>query len=43
MSAADHAQVGQGASVLQRYATRVNTVKINSSFYRPHRASTYAR
>lgn len=43
MSAADHAQVGQGASVLQRYATRVDAVEINSSFYRPHRASTYAR
>lgn len=43
MSAADRAQVGQGASVLQRYATRVDAVEINSSFYRPHRASTCAR
>lgn len=43
MSAADRAQVGQGASVLQRYATRVDAVEINCSFYRPHRASTCAR
>lgn len=42
ISAADRAQVGQGASVLQRYATRVDAVEINSSFYRPHRASTCA-
>ncbi|MGV7178388.1 DUF72 domain-containing protein [Xanthomonas axonopodis] len=41
--AADRAQFGEGASVLQRYATRFDAVEINSSFYRPHRASTYAR
>jgi uncharacterized protein YecE (DUF72 family) len=28
---------------LQRYAARFAAVEINSSFYRPHRASTYAR
>jgi uncharacterized protein YecE (DUF72 family) len=30
-------------SHLQRYAARFNAVEINSSFYRPHRAATYAR
>src|ERR1700753_2521473 len=35
--------VGDGASHLARYATRLNAVEINSSFYRPHRPSTYAR
>ena len=34
---------GAGASNLARYATRLNAVEINSSFYRPHRAATYAR
>ncbi|HEY4939951.1 MAG TPA: DUF72 domain-containing protein [Rhizomicrobium sp.] len=33
----------EGASVLARYATRLNAVEINSSFYRPHRPATYAR
>jgi uncharacterized protein YecE (DUF72 family) len=28
---------------LQRYASRLNAVEINSSFYRPHRRQTYAR
>ncbi|KAE9644674.1 DUF72 domain-containing protein [Pseudomonas sp. PB106] len=28
---------------LQRYAARLNCVEINSSFYRPHRRSTYER
>lgn len=28
---------------LTRYAARLNAVEINSSFYRPHRAATYAR
>ena len=28
---------------LQRYAARFNAVEINSSFYRPHQAATYAR
>ncbi|NVD74991.1 DUF72 domain-containing protein [Duganella sp. BJB1802] len=30
-------------SHLQRYARVMNAVEINSSFYRPHQASTYAR
>jgi len=34
---------GSGESVLERYATRLNAVEINSSFYRPHRQSTYRR
>lgn len=34
---------GHGNSVLQRYATRLPMVEINSSFYRPHLPSTYAR
>jgi uncharacterized protein YecE (DUF72 family) len=32
-----------GPSHLARYATRFNAVEINSSFYRPHRRSTYER
>jgi len=32
-----------GASNLQRYAAELDCVEINSSFYRPHRISTYAR
>ena len=34
---------GAGASHLARYATRLNAVEINSSFYRPHRRGTYER
>lgn len=34
---------GPGGSILERYATRLNAVEINSSFYRPHRAATYER
>jgi uncharacterized protein YecE (DUF72 family) len=30
-------------SQLERYASRLAAVEINSSFYRPHRPSTYAR
>jgi uncharacterized protein YecE (DUF72 family) len=30
-------------SHLQRYSGRLNAVEINSSFYRPHRRTTYAR
>lgn len=30
-------------SHLERYASRFNAVEINSSFYRPHRCSTYER
>lgn len=33
---------GSGA-VLERYATHFNAVEINSSFYRPHRRSTYEK
>ncbi len=32
-----------GDSVLERYARRFGGVEINSSFYRPHRPSTWAR
>ena len=32
-----------GASVLERYASRFNGVEINSSFYRPHQRKTYER
>ncbi|WP_263146739.1 DUF72 domain-containing protein [Pseudomonas sp. RIT-PI-AD] len=28
---------------LQRYASRLNAVELNSSFYRPHRPATYAK
>lgn len=34
---------GDGDSMLARYATRFDTVEINSSFYRPHRRQTYER
>ena len=30
-------------STLQRYTARFSAVEINSSFYRPHKSSTYAR
>jgi uncharacterized protein YecE (DUF72 family) len=36
-------EFGEGESHLARYATRFSAVEINSSFYRPHRPSTYAR
>lgn len=36
-------QFPPGASHLQRYAQVFNCVEINSSFYRPHRPSTYRR
>lgn len=36
-------EFGAGGSVLERYATRFDTVEINSSFYRPHRRSTYRK
>lgn len=39
----DAAGFGEGASALQRYATRFGLVEINSSFYRPHKPETYAR
>ena len=34
---------GDGGSVLARYATRFPVVEVNSSFYRSHQQSTYAR
>lgn len=34
---------GDGSSHLQRYARVFNAAEINSSFYRPHRTTTYAR
>lgn len=34
---------GEGDSMLARYATLFSAVEINSSFYRPHQARTYAR
>lgn len=34
---------GPGDSMLARYATRFPVVEVNSSFYRHHRTSTYAR
>ncbi|WP_024869340.1 DUF72 domain-containing protein [Pseudoxanthomonas suwonensis] len=34
---------GEGDSMLARYATRFDVAEINSSFYRPHQAKTYAR
>lgn len=34
---------GPGASLLERYATRMTGVEVNSSFYRPHQPATYAR
>src|SRR4051794_14468863 len=36
-------QVRPGGSHLERYARRLNAVEINSSFYRPHRRTTYQR
>ena len=39
----DAALFDAGDSLLARYATRFDAVEINSSFYKPHRATTYAR
>lgn len=39
----DAARFGAGDSMLARYATRFDAVEINSSFYKPHRETTYAR
>jgi len=36
-------RVPSGGSHLERYARRLNAVEINSSFYRPHRRTTYQR
>lgn len=43
LSRSDQEAFGAGDSALQRYATRLPMVEINSSFYRPHQAKTYAR
>ena len=40
---ADASPFAANGTHLQRYASVFNAVEINSSFYRPHRASTYAR
>lgn len=40
MSAEAFPQTGQG---LARYAARFSCVEVNSTFYRPHRSTTYAR
>jgi uncharacterized protein YecE (DUF72 family) len=34
---------GEGPSHLARYATRLRAVEINSTFYQPHRVTTYER
>jgi uncharacterized protein YecE (DUF72 family) len=36
-------QIGGEGSHLKRYASRLNAAEINSSFYRPHRRTTYER
>lgn len=41
--AAHRNRFGRGDSVLARYATRLDCVEINSTFYRPHKRDTYAR
>jgi uncharacterized protein YecE (DUF72 family) len=43
LSRADQAMFPEGPSHLARYAQRLPAVEINSSFYHPHRPSTYAR
>ncbi|GHA70455.1 hypothetical protein GCM10007067_03260 [Lysobacter bugurensis] len=43
IASAHAALFGEGDSMLARYATRFDTVEINSSFYRPHRRQTYER
>ena len=40
--AAHRSLVGAGDSVLARYATRLPVVEVNTSFYRPHAARTWA-
>jgi len=41
--ARDRAPGAETGSHLERYARRLNAAEINSSFYRPHSAETYAR
>lgn len=43
LPARNAAAFSDGGSALERYARRFSLVEINSSFYRPHRAETYAR
>lgn len=43
LPAAEQRRFPEQGSHLERYAARLPAVEINSSFYRPHRASTYAR
>lgn len=43
LPAAQRARFGAGDSVLAAYATGLDAVEINSSFYRPHRRATYER
>ena len=40
LATTSQAPFGPGDSHLQRYATRLNCVEINSSFYRPHNCAT---
>lgn len=39
----EQASFPESGSALQRYATRLCAAEINSSFYKPHRPTTYAR
>ena len=41
--AQDAGQFGSGGSHLERYASVLNCVEINTSFHRPHRRATYER
>ena len=41
--AAHKGSLSESGSHLQRYATAMNCVEINSTFHRPHRESTFAR
>ncbi|GGI91123.1 DUF72 domain-containing protein [Deinococcus wulumuqiensis] len=43
LSREQQALFGPGGSLLERYATRLSAAEINSSFYRPHRRSTYQK
>ncbi|TPG50108.1 DUF72 domain-containing protein [Rhodanobacter glycinis] len=43
ISSTHAAAFAAGDSQLERYATVLNSVEINSSFYRPHRPATYRR
>jgi uncharacterized protein YecE (DUF72 family) len=43
LPAPERARFAEAGSLLERYASRLPAVEINSSFYRPHRPATYAR